>query len=210
MYQNLKFGMDAVKFAKTGVKFVHHAASQHFDIGVYFEANGHGTVLFGDAFYEFMAQADTLNRGNVALQRLKLLPSLINQSVGDALSDLLLVDAILKLKNWDINTWDALYEDMPSRQCKVKVQDRSMIETNEDETRCNSPLNLQRALDDAVATLPGSRAFVRPSGTENVVRIYAEATTTQDADWLATKAARLVHELCHGTEEPPSFPSSKM
>ena len=81
---------------------MHHAASQHFDIGVYFEANGHGTVLFGDAFYEFMAQADTLNRGNVALQRLKLLPSLINQSVGDALSDLLLVDAILKLKNWDI------------------------------------------------------------------------------------------------------------
>lgn len=209
-YLQSKLGIDAVKFAKTGVKYVHHAASQYFDIGVYFEANGHGTVLFGDAFYEFMAQADLLNRGCIPLQRLKLLPSLINQSVGDALSDLLLVDAILQLKKWDINTWDALYDDMPSRQCKVKVQDRSMIETNEDETKCISPLNLQHALDDAVATIPGSRAFIRPSGTENVVRIYAEATTTQDADWLATKAARLVHELCHGTEEPPSFPSSKM
>lgn len=31
-------------FAKTGVKFVHHVAT-HYDIGVYFEANGHGTVL---------------------------------------------------------------------------------------------------------------------------------------------------------------------
>lgn len=29
----------------TGVKHLHHAAEE-FDIGVYFEANGHGTVLF--------------------------------------------------------------------------------------------------------------------------------------------------------------------
>jgi len=29
----------------TGVKHLHHAAMQ-FDIGVYFEANGHGTVVF--------------------------------------------------------------------------------------------------------------------------------------------------------------------
>lgn len=29
----------------TGVKHLHHKA-QEFDIGVYFEANGHGTVLF--------------------------------------------------------------------------------------------------------------------------------------------------------------------
>lgn len=30
---------------KTGVKHLHHKA-QEFDIGVYFEANGHGTVSF--------------------------------------------------------------------------------------------------------------------------------------------------------------------
>ena len=33
--------------AATGVKFLHHEAAKH-DIGVYFEANGHGTVLFRD------------------------------------------------------------------------------------------------------------------------------------------------------------------
>lgn len=33
--------------AKTGVKFVHHEAEK-YDVGVYFEANGHGTVLFKD------------------------------------------------------------------------------------------------------------------------------------------------------------------
>lgn len=36
-----------VAMAKTGVKFVHHEAEK-YDVGVYFEANGHGTVLFKD------------------------------------------------------------------------------------------------------------------------------------------------------------------
>ncbi len=36
-----------VAVAKTGVKFVHHKALD-FDVGVYFEANGHGTVLFSE------------------------------------------------------------------------------------------------------------------------------------------------------------------
>ena len=33
-------------YAKTGVKYLHHKALD-YDVGVYFEANGHGTVLFG-------------------------------------------------------------------------------------------------------------------------------------------------------------------
>lgn len=36
-----------IAVAKTGVKFVHHEADK-YDVGVYFEANGHGTVLFKD------------------------------------------------------------------------------------------------------------------------------------------------------------------
>ena len=35
----------------TGVKHLHHAALD-FDIGVYFEANGHGTVVFSDKAME--------------------------------------------------------------------------------------------------------------------------------------------------------------
>ncbi len=27
-----------------------HAAAERFDVGIYWEANGHGTVLFGAAF----------------------------------------------------------------------------------------------------------------------------------------------------------------
>lgn len=36
-------------YAATGVKYLHEKA-EHFDIGVYFEANGHGTVIFNENF----------------------------------------------------------------------------------------------------------------------------------------------------------------
>ena len=121
-------GAENVLIAKTGVQHVHHAAKT-FDIGVYFEANGHGTVVFGPNFYSYVAQAEALFvAAEVSrppcLQRLRVLPSLINQAVGDAISDLLLVDAILHIKGWDLKAWNNLYSDMPSRMSKLKVADR--------------------------------------------------------------------------------------
>ena len=37
-----------VACTSTGVKHLHHKALD-FDIGVYFEANGHGTVVYSDS-----------------------------------------------------------------------------------------------------------------------------------------------------------------
>jgi len=211
-----------VVVAKTGVKFVHAAAHHNFDVGVYFEANGHGTVLFGPKFYDFVAAADARLRGtsrgdraNVALRRLRVLPALVNQSVGDAISDTLLVDAILYLRGWDMNDWAGLYEDMPSRQAKVKVADRTVITTNNSETAATAPSSLQPALQaamDATASSerrvgaadgPKPRCFVRPSGTEDAVRVYAEARTREGADALASEAMALLHKLCGGVGAPP-------
>ena len=39
------------KLAKTGVKFLHHCADK-YDLSIYFEANGHGTVMFKDVVLE--------------------------------------------------------------------------------------------------------------------------------------------------------------
>ncbi len=208
-----------VVIAKTGVKYVHLAAHQNFDVGTYFESNGHGCVLFGKQFYQILAKAeaqllstDRFDRATIAWQRLRQLPSLINQAVGDALSGLFLCDAILFLKGWDLLTWANLYQDMPSRQYKVKVKDRSVIKTNENETKTIDPPSLQRSLDVAIEaisitsekSLPKPRVFVRPSGTEDAVRIYAEARTQKDADMLAVEAAVLVHKLCDGVGDLPT------
>ena len=48
------------------------------------------------------------------------------------------------------------------------------------------------------------RAFVRPSGTEDVVRVYAEAAGSQAAaDELAHRVMRAVYALAGGVGVPP-------
>ena len=159
------------------------------------------------------------DRSNIALRRLRALPALVNQSVGDAMSDMLLVDAILFLKGWDLRTWAKLYDDMPSKQAKVKVADRTVIATNDNETAAIAPASLQTALQSAMDAMasqesgdgPKPRCFVRPSGTEDAVRVYAEANSQRGADTLASEAVMLVFKLCGGVGSPPKpFVSNKL
>lgn len=44
-----------VPCVKTGVKYLHSKACE-YDIGIYFEANGHGTVVFSDKLKGDLAQ----------------------------------------------------------------------------------------------------------------------------------------------------------
>ena len=42
-----QLGLEVI-FTPTGVKHLHEKAAQ-FDIGIYFEANGHGSILFSES-----------------------------------------------------------------------------------------------------------------------------------------------------------------
>lgn len=103
----------------------------------------------------------------------------MNETVGDAISDMLLVEIILQKNGWDVRDWLQLYTDLPNLQKKVSVADRNVITTTDAERKCVSPPNLQDRLDEIVAKYPKGRSFVRPSGTEDVVRVYAEADTAE-------------------------------
>jgi phosphoacetylglucosamine mutase len=62
---------------------------------------------------------------------------------------------------------------------------------------------LQEAIDSAVAKYPQGRAFARPSGTEDAVRVYAEADTQAAADSLAREVAQLVYDKAGGVGNRP-------
>ena len=178
----------------TGVKHLHHAATR-FDVGVYFEANGHGTVLFGDKAVKRIgnhapqspAQAD-------ALEALRALTHLVNQTTGDALSDLLLVETILARKNWSPREWDLTYKDLPNRLVRVEVRDRNIFRAVDAERKLESPQGIQGQIDALVGKYKHGRSFARASGTEDAVRVYAEAATRGEADDLASKVAGLVKQ----------------
>ncbi|KAL7162269.1 hypothetical protein ACSBR2_042700 [Camellia fascicularis] len=190
-----------VMFTPTGVKYLHEKAAE-YDIGIYFEANGHGTILFSEGFLHWLdgrnSELALTSKGSEqqkAAMRLLAVSKLINQAVGDALSGLLLVEVILQHMGWSIHKWNELYHDLPSKQLKVKVVDRSVIVTEKAETVVVRPLGIQEAINVETAKYPRGRCFVRPSGTEDVVRVYAEATTEEAADNLASSVARLVDQF---------------
>ncbi|KAF8640550.1 hypothetical protein AX17_000212 [Amanita inopinata Kibby_2008] len=187
-----------VKCVPTGVKHLHHAA-EHFDIGVYFEANGHGTVLFSRSTLEkFQTHEPITPAQSTALNKLIDLTHLINQTVGDALSDVLLVEVVLAHKAYSGIEWNSLYTDLPNRLVKVVVPDRNAFRTEDAERRLVSPPNLQARIDELVRRYEGGRSFVRPSGTEDVVRVYAEAVLKSQADELAFRVAGMVYDEAGG------------
>ncbi|XP_076470060.1 phosphoacetylglucosamine mutase-like [Babylonia areolata] len=193
----------------TGVKHLHHRA-QEFDIGVYFEANGHGTVLFSPTAQEAVRKQS----GNASLSAeqkehadtLVNTMDVINQTVGDAISDMLLVETILAKRGWTAADWDTVYTDLPNRQIKIKVQDRTVVQTTDAERRTTSPAGLQEAIDQLVSGYSSGRSFVRPSGTEDVVRVYAEADSQAKADELAYKVGLAVYDKAGGVGDRPSAP----
>ncbi|RKP11660.1 phosphoacetylglucosamine mutase, partial [Piptocephalis cylindrospora] len=188
----------------TGVKHLHHEA-ERYDIGVYFEANGHGTVLFSQQALKAFKTTEAHSPAHAsALEKLQALADLINQTVGDAMSDLLFVEAILANKQWPLERWDQDYTDLPSRLVRVLVEDRSAFRTTMADTQLVAPAGLQEKIDAEIAKFSAGRAFVRPSGTEDVVRVYAEAATRSECDTLAWKVAGLVFDLAGGKGERPS------
>lgn len=183
---------------------MHHKA-QEFDIGIYFEANGHGTVLFSKtAEMKIKQLAEELeDEKRKAAKMLENIIDLFNQAAGDAISDMLVIEAILALKGLTIQQWDALYTDLPNRQLKVKVADRQVISTTDAERKAVTPSGLQEAIDNLVKKYKLSRAFVRPSGTEDIVRVYAEADSQESADRLAHEVSLAVFQLAGGVGESP-------
>lgn len=176
----------------TGVKHLHHAAMR-FDIGVYFEANGHGTVLFSPSAIKVIEKHEPKSPAQAtALETLRAVSDLINQTVGDALSDMLLVEVILAHKNWSPKEWASTYKDLPNRLVKVEIPDRSIFKTVDAERRLESPPGIQAEIDDMVGRYKQGRSFARASGTEDAVRVYAEASTTAEALDLAMKVKSLV------------------
>ncbi len=78
---------------------------------------------------------------------------------------------------------------------KLIVPDRKFLKTNDIATVVLEPAGLQDDLNQMIATFSeDSRVIVRPSGTEDLVRVYAESKTQEKADQLAEKVRELVEK----------------
>lgn len=178
--------------ASTGVKHLHHEAEK-FDVGVYFEANGHGTVIFSkEAEERIHSYKPTTPKESEAISVLRAFTKLINQAVGDAIADLLVVLCILHYLGLTPQQWDQEYTDLPNKLVKVIVKDRFIYKTTNAERTLVQPEGIQGKIDALVSKYTLGRSFVRASGTEDAVRVYAEAENPDDVVALASEVAALI------------------
>ncbi|EOB14332.1 Phosphoacetylglucosamine mutase [Nosema bombycis CQ1] len=180
----------------TGVKnFV--KAARKYDIGIYFEPNGHGSVVFSNTALKTFENGDTPQH-----EILRIMSQMFDPSIGDALANYLVFKALIKSTD-TIKT----YQDYPSRLMTVKVKDKNLIQVNKS-NEVLIPTNLQELINSEAKKFNG-RSFVRPSGTEDLVRIYAESPNTSDTDFLAVKVAQHVYDNCEGVGDHPEIDYSK-
>ena len=151
----IKLGFKTICTA-SGVKNLHKEAKK-YDIGVYFEPNGHGTILFNKVIQEFSE-----------------LSKYYSQVIGDGLMNIAGILFILRELSLNLDDWYNLYDEYSNRISKVKVYDKSIFKTSNDELKLLEPEILQEYID-TICSDNLTRGFVRPSGTENCLRIYVES-----------------------------------
>lgn len=180
-----------VVLAQTGVKnFVKEA--KKFDVGIYFEPNGHGSVIFSKKFIDSVNSKDCDDK-NIA----KILTEIFDPCVGDALANFLFFKATLKSAD-DL----AKFKENPSRLMTVKIKDKHRIKV--DQKNLVLEPDIQKDIDQQIMNYKG-RGFVRPSGTEDLVRVYAEAPTETACDRLALNIAQIVYDNCDGVGAYPEI-----
>ena len=169
------------KMVPTGVKNAHPVVQQYV-IGANDEPNGHGTICVK---WEELDRALAGKEDLIEAKKLRALLRISNVYVGDAISNLLMIEAVLRDRDWSVDTFSSMYEEFPNKMYKAVVTDRTKFKTQWDESRLVDPLELQELIDAESALVQGGRAFVRPSGTEDILRLYVEAKLEADVQRLA-------------------------
>ena len=186
----------------TGVKNLEKALHDA-DIGIYWEPNGHGNVICSDKAWEKLNQ-HSVTRNAAAGKSLRTLTdilSLANETVGDGVLNLLLVYAILALRKKSFDDWMQLYTPRKNKYLKVRVRNKDVVQTVDIDRRITAPTKLKAAVENLKRE--NVRILIRKSGTEDVIRVFAEASTDELANETARLAARAVWETCDGVGDQP-------
>lgn len=157
---------------------------EKFDICIYFESNGNGTILFNLKFIKFLET----NNNNKYILKLLLLNKLINEN-NNEITDMFIENILLIFK---VNKLIKMYIELPCKTTIFKI-DSSLFKTFDFDKKCSHPFGFQDKIDSILnknASYPinfvnntkltnykcsNARAFVIPNINEDTVRIYVEA-----------------------------------
>lgn len=196
-YEIFKYININLLFTKTGVKHLERVA-RNASIGIFFEPNGHGTIYTNRK--ELVNWSTCLNiQKNVFFITLQKYLYLFSQSTGDAMINFIAIELTLSLLNLTIQEWNNFYNCYSSSYINVKCSKATLPNFKphpEHEMFLIHPETLQTEIDRIVFEIDkeNGRCFIRPSGTEPLVRIYAEAQDEHKKNKILQKVEMVLIE----------------
>ena len=115
----------------TGVKYAHPVV-KNYVIGANDEPNGHGTIAIK---WDELDQALEGLEDRIEAQKLRALLRISNIYVGDAVANLLMIEAVLRDTDQSIDTFSSMYQEFPNKMFKAHVANRTSFLTTWDESR---------------------------------------------------------------------------
>lgn len=184
------------KFSNTGIKNAHVKAKE-FDVGVMFEPNGHGSIIFRRSYMNLLESLHSSAKTEEAKTAVYDLQNYLeNQNYinGDAIGNVLLVLSSLEILSITQADMYTMYENNPSITSKVPLRDRNLMKADpEDERRLIQPKSFFDAVTEMLQKeFPGYIGFVRPSGTEDIARVYVEGKDFETCQKLEARLKQMI------------------
>lgn len=145
-----------VKLTPTGIKNLHHEA-QKYPVAVYFENNGHGTAHWP---------------GNIVLKNGQILAK--NELIGDGIYNIFTTFQILEELEMTMNDWVNMYKKKNTYQYKIPISSVPDLQIKGVQCDIVEPEWLKEYVERK-SRKHNARIFMRPSGTEPIIRVYMEA-----------------------------------
>ena len=98
----------------------------------------------------------------------------------------------MKDRDYNVTKLYNLYRDYPSIETNILVDYKEKWITKWDQTEVTDPVRYQDMIVIITGEVPEACAFIRPSDTENCLRLYVEA---KDENHCKRVSDTLIHEL---------------
>ncbi len=222
-----------VQETAVGDKYVRAAAldwAVDHGVAVYYEAAGHGSIVFNDDFLNTLRQYQPQTSQQVRAKAiLDSIVNLQNEAGGDGIMNLLLFKALMELENLSfdqLNSDQFLYRELPKTELELKVAHKENVTSIENlgkdltgprdvvdfvartkaELRAELDARLARGeLTEADLPVKEFRVIVRYSGTSPKVRVQVDGPVAD----LAQKSAYQIMQAIYDSEAVKGDPAER-
>ena len=180
---------------KTGINNI-QKESKKFDISICYEYNGLGTIYISQDLSTKFGKLSSLietSKDSQIIELFQLFIALFNSITSDGVSNLLVIESIMKSMNLSIKDVYDFYNEIPYKIVDIKMKYRKFI-TNEDDSKIIEPKNMQIIIDELSNKYANSKIYVRPTGTEDCLRVYVESETDDNCEKIIEELSKSLNE----------------